>query len=66
MTYDPEARHVAQKDQVDAAMRVWAETLASAVEQLEKAGFTHEEAMRVGTQWVAMVVAHNLGAGRVA
>ena len=67
MDIDPlEVQAVARQDQVGAAMRVWAETLAAAVQQLEKAGFTHEEAVSVGSQWVAMVIAHNLGAGRVA
>jgi len=64
---DPvEVQRIVRQDQVGAAMRVWAETLAAAVEQLVKAGFSREESVAIGTQWVAMVIAHNLGAGRVA
>lgn len=61
-----EALHVHRMDQVGAAMRVWAETLAAAVEQLEKAGFARSEAVPVAERWVAMVIAHHLGGGRVA
>ena len=65
--FDPvEVQAVARQDQVGAAMRVWAETVAAARDQLEKVGFTHEEAVGIATQWVAMVIAHNLRTGRVA
>jgi hypothetical protein len=61
-----EAQRVARLDQVGAAMRVWSETLAAARDQLVKAGFTRDEAVSIATQWVALVIAHNLGQGRVA
>jgi hypothetical protein len=61
-----EAQRIHRQDQVDTAMRIWAETLASARDQLMKAGFTREEAVGIATQWVSLVIAHNLGAGRVA
>ncbi|RPH47102.1 MAG: hypothetical protein EHM91_06465 [Planctomycetota bacterium] len=64
---DPsEIQAVARQDQVGAAMRVWAETVAAARDQLLKAGFTREESVAIATQWVSLVIAHNLGAGRVA
>ena len=61
-----EARLIAQRDQVDAAMRVWAETIASARDQLMKVGFGREEAISIATQWVGLVIAHNLRTGHVA
>lgn len=61
-----EVQHIARLDQVGAAMRVWAETVAAARDQLMKVGFSREEAVGIASQWVAMVIAHNLGAGRVA
>ena len=61
-----EAQRIARQDQVGAAMRIWAETVASARDQLEKVGFTRQEAVAIATQWVSLVIAHNLGAGRVA
>lgn len=63
--FDPKdveaAQHVARLDQVGAAMRVWAETVAAARDQLMAAGFTRDESVRIATQWVSMVIAHNLG-----
>ena len=61
-----EAQRIARLDQVGAAMRVWAETLAAARDQLMTAGFTRDESVTIARQWVGMVIAHNLGAGRVA
>ena len=61
-----DAQRVARLDQVGAAMRVWAETVASARDQLIAAGFTRDEAISIASQWVALVIAHNLGTGRVA
>jgi len=68
--FDPkeieETQRVARLDQVGAAMRVWAETIAAARDQLMLAGFTRPEAVAIANQWVTLVIAHNLGAGRVA
>jgi len=64
---DPaEVQRIARQDQVGAAMRVWAETVAAARDQLIRAGFTRDEAVAIATQWVGLVIAHNLGAGHVA
>lgn len=60
-----EAQRIARQDQVGTAMRIWAETAAAARDQLVKAGFSREEAVTIAAQWVSMVIAHNLGAGRV-
>jgi len=61
-----EAQHIARLDQVGAAMRVWAETVAAARDQLIAAGFDRTESVAIACQWVGLVIAHNLRVGHVA
>lgn len=58
-----EAQRIHRLDQVGAAMRIWAETVASARDQLMTAGFTRQEAVAIASQWVTLVIANNLGKG---
>ncbi len=42
-------------------MRVWAETIAAARDQLLNVGFTPEQAVGIAAMWTNLVIAHNLG-----
>ncbi len=68
MTFDPtEAQSIHRQDQIGAALRVWAETVAAARDQLLAVGFTPEQSVGIATMWTNLVIAHNLGGlGRVA